>query len=97
MMRRDDGKFTYRYDRALRDPANPRKGIPPDEGWRLVANIDVPTLLVRGEVSDILSKPVADRMAKAIPNCRLVEVAGSGHPVPLDKPDAFLDVVATFL
>ena len=97
MMRRDDGKFTYRYDRALRDPANPRKGIPPEEGWRLVANIDVPTLLVRGEISDILSKPVAARMAKAIPNCRLVEVAGSGHPVPLDKPDAFLDAVATFL
>jgi pimeloyl-ACP methyl ester carboxylesterase len=97
MMRRGDGKFTYRYDRALRDPANPRKGIPPEEGWRLVANIDVPTLLVRGEISDILSKPVAARMAKAIPNCRLVEVAGSGHPVPLDKPDAFLDAVATFL
>jgi pimeloyl-ACP methyl ester carboxylesterase len=97
MMRRDDGTFTYRYDRALRDPANPRKGIPPEEGWRLVANIDVPTLLVRGEISDILSKPVAARMAKAIPNCRLVEVAGSGHPVPLDKPDAFLDAVVTFL
>lgn len=97
MMRRDDGKFTYRYDRALRDPGNPRKGIPPEEGWRLAANINVPTLLVRGEVSDILSKPVAARMAKAIPNCRLVEVAGSGHPVPLDKPDAFLDAVATFL
>ncbi len=50
LMRRDDGKFTYRYDRALRDPTNPRKGIPPEEGWRLVANINVPTLLVRGEV-----------------------------------------------
>ncbi len=97
MMRRDDGKFTYRYDRALRDPANPRKGIPAEEGWRLVANIAVPTLLVRGELSDILSRPVAAKMAKAIPNCRLVEVAGSGHPVPLDKPDAFLDAVATFL
>jgi pimeloyl-ACP methyl ester carboxylesterase len=36
-------------------------------------------------------------MAKAIPNCRLLEVAGSGHPVPLDKLDAFLDAVATFL
>jgi pimeloyl-ACP methyl ester carboxylesterase len=97
LMRREDGRFTYRYDRALRDPANPRKGIPAEEGWRLVANINVPTLLVRGELSDILSKPVAARMAKAIPNCRLVEVPGSGHPVPLDKPDAFLDAVATFL
>lgn len=97
LMHREDGRFTYRYDRALRDPANPRKGIPADEGWRLVANINVPTLLVRGELSDILSKPVAARMANAIANCRLVEVAGSGHPVPLDKPDAFLDAVATFL
>ena len=97
LMRREDGRFTYRYDPALRDPANPRKGIPAEEGWRLVANINVPTLLVRGELSDILSKPVATRMAKAIPNCRLVEIAGSGHPVPLDKPDAFLDAVATFL
>jgi pimeloyl-ACP methyl ester carboxylesterase len=97
LMRREDGGYTYRYDRALRDPTNPRKGIPADEGWRLVSNIDVPTLLVRGELSDILSRPTAAKMAKAIPDCRLVEVAGSGHPVPLDKPDAFLDAVATFL
>jgi len=97
LMRREDGRFTYRYDRALRDPKNPRTGIPAEEGWRLVANIDVPTLLVRGELSDILSKPVAARMANAIPDCRLVEVAGSSHPVPLDKPDAFLRAVSAFL
>jgi pimeloyl-ACP methyl ester carboxylesterase len=97
LMRRDDGRFTYRYDRALRDPKNPRKGIPPETGWKLVSNINVPTLLVRGELSDILSRPVAQRMAKAIPSCRLIEVAGSGHPVPLDQPAAFLDAVATFL
>ncbi len=97
LMRREDGQHTYRYDPALRDPANPRTGINADEGWRLVANINVPTLLVRGEISDILTKPVAARMAQTIPDCRLVEVAGSGHPVPLDKPDAFLDAAATFL
>jgi pimeloyl-ACP methyl ester carboxylesterase len=97
LMRRADGRFTYRYDRALRDPKNPRQGIPAEEGWRLVSNINVPTLLVRGERSDILSAAVAKRMAAAIPKCRLVEVAGSGHPVPLDKPDEFLRAVETFL
>jgi pimeloyl-ACP methyl ester carboxylesterase len=30
-------------------------------------------------------------------DCRLVEVPGSGHPVPLDKPEGFLDAVHTFL
>jgi esterase len=97
LMRTEDGRFTYRYDRALRDPKNPRKGIPPQEGWRLVGRIDVPTLLVRGEHSDILSAPVAERMAAAIPDCRLVEVAGAGHPVPLDKPIEFLAAMRAFL
>jgi pimeloyl-ACP methyl ester carboxylesterase len=97
LMRTADGRFTYRYDRALRDPNNPRQGIPADEGWRLVANIGVPTLLIRGEQSDILSRAVAERMRKAIGDCRLLEVAGAGHPVPLDKPDEFLRAVRTFL
>ncbi|MFP6834898.1 MAG: alpha/beta hydrolase [Pseudomonadales bacterium] len=97
LMRTDDGRWTYRYDRALRDSKIPREGIPVDEGWRLVANISVPTLLIRGEQSDILSSTVAGRMAAEIADCRLEEVQGSGHPVPLDKPDAFIEVVRTFL
>ena len=97
LMRIDDGRWTYRYDRALRDPDNPREGIPADEGWRLVANIKVPMLLVRGELSDILDADVASRMATMVDDCRLIEVAGSGHPVPLDKPDEFLEAVKTFL
>jgi pimeloyl-ACP methyl ester carboxylesterase len=97
LMRTEHGQWTYRYDRALRDPDNARIAIPVEEGWRLVANINVPTLLIRGERSDILSGPVAQRMAAEVPDCRLEEVVGSGHPVPLDKPDAFLEVVRTFL
>jgi len=97
LMRTADGKYTYRYDRALRDPKNPRTGIPAQEGWRLVANISVPTLVIRGELSDILSRPVAERMRSTIPDCRVVEVKGASHPVPLDKPDDFLKAARTFL
>jgi pimeloyl-ACP methyl ester carboxylesterase len=97
LMRTADGRYTYRYDRALRDPDNPRKGIPPEEGWQMVANIGVPTLLIRGELSDILSAPVAARMAQAIPACTLVEIPGCGHPVPLDKPREFLKAAQQFL
>ncbi|MCB1683075.1 MAG: alpha/beta hydrolase [Pseudomonadales bacterium] len=97
LMRTDDGRWTYRYDRALRDPTNRREAIPVDEGWRLAGNITVPTLLIRGELSDILSVEVARRFMETVPDCRLIEVAGSGHPVPLDKPDEFLAAVQTFL
>jgi pimeloyl-ACP methyl ester carboxylesterase len=97
LMRREDGQYTYRYDRALRDPKNPRQGIPAEEGWRLVGNINVPTLLVRGELSDILSRATAQKMCDAITDCRLFEIAGSTHPVPLDKPIEFLAAARTFL
>jgi pimeloyl-ACP methyl ester carboxylesterase len=97
LMRREDGTYTYRYDRALRDPNNPRQGIPAEEGWRMVANINVPTLLVRGGLSDILSRATAEKMCASITDCRLVEIAGSSHPVPLDKPDEFLEAARTFL
>lgn len=97
LMRTADGRWTYRYDRALRDPGVSREGIPAEHGWQLVAGIEVPTLLIRGENSDILSRPVAERFAREVRECRLVEVAGSGHPVPLDKPDAFLEAVLEFL
>lgn len=97
LMRTEQGLWTYRYDRALRDTSIPRERITAEEGWKQVANFNVPTLLVRGELSDILSPDVAERMAKEIPDCQLREIAGSGHPVPLDKPGPFLEVVRTFL
>jgi pimeloyl-ACP methyl ester carboxylesterase len=97
LMRLEDGTWTYRYDRALRDPSNPRQRPTVEEGWGAVARINVPTLLIRGELSDILAPEHAARMAKDIAACQLVEVGGSGHAVPLDKPDGFLKAVRDFL
>ncbi|MDA0365662.1 MAG: alpha/beta hydrolase, partial [Chloroflexi bacterium] len=92
-----DGKWTYRYDRALRGPGNPRPRPSAEEGWQLVRNISVPTLLVRGEVSDVLPREIADRMVEEIADCQFAEVAGSGHSIPLERPQGFLEAVRTFL
>ncbi len=97
LMRLEDGTWTYRYDRALRDPNNPRQRASVEDGWRAVTQINVPTLVVRGEISDIMTPEDAARMAADIADGRLVEVSGSGHSVPLDKPDEFLKVVRDFL
>jgi pimeloyl-ACP methyl ester carboxylesterase len=40
---------------------------------------------------------VAERMIAAIPNSHLATVAGSGHSIPLDKPDGFLAAARAFL
>ena len=36
-------------------------------------------------------------MVRVIATCGLVEIEDCGHPVPLDRPDAFLAVVRPFL
>ena len=97
LMRTDEGKWTYRYERALRDPGSQRLRLTVEEGWDAVASFNVPTLLIRGEHSPLLSRDVADKFVSIAKNSQLVEVPGSGHPVPLDKPEGFLDAVQTFL
>jgi len=96
LMRTEDGRWTHRYDRALRSPRNLR--LPdPETAWRSCANIEAPTLIVRGELSDILSPQIAERMARTIPDARLATVTNAGHGVPYDAPEGFLAAVREFL
>ena len=96
LMRLDDGALTWRYDPVLRTG----EGLPrpdEDEQWALVERITAPTLLVHGALSDILSPVLAERMAKAIPGCRVVDIPGAGHSVIADQPALFLAAVMPFL
>lgn len=47
-----------------------------------------PTLLVRGETSDLLSAAIAGKMKKAAPAMDYAEVPGVGHAPMLDEPEA---------
>jgi esterase len=98
LMRMADGKWTWRWDRAFRDPSRP---FPPlreaGEGWALVANINVPCLVVQGETSDLLPNALAARLRASIKDCRLIQIAGAGHGVHSDQPAAFLEAIRPFL
>jgi esterase len=93
----DDGKWTYRYDKLLRSPARPLPRQDAEKAWAMLRQITCPTLLVRGEKTDLLSEEVAGRMTREIKNCRLVNVPDAGHSVPLDNPQGFIAAVTNFL
>jgi pimeloyl-ACP methyl ester carboxylesterase len=65
--------------------------------WEPLRRITAPTLLVRGAESDVLSSDIAKRMIDALPDGRLVEIAGASHTVPADQPEAFARAVRAFL
>lgn len=55
-----------------------------------------PTLLIRGEQSDILSADIAERMQRRAPRLRTVTVPGVGHAPTLAEPEA-LAAIRSFL
>lgn len=97
LMLREDGRWTFRYDKALRDPARFRMPSDAAENWALLRGIATPTLLVRGAESDLLDPAVAERVAAEMSDCTLVTVPAAGHPVPLDNPPGFIDAVVPWL
>ena len=70
---------------------------PPPDLWALFRGLkEIPTLLLRGELSDLLSEETVQRMLLEKPDLVCVTVPGRGHTPSLDEPqseraiDAFL-------
>jgi pimeloyl-ACP methyl ester carboxylesterase len=73
---------------SLVDPARLREAA---------GGLTVPTLLVRGRQSDLLSEEGARALLELVPHAERVAVAGAGHMVAGDRNDLFNDAVVTFL
>jgi len=80
-----------------------RKGgeVPPPDFQGLfevaLANIDVPTLLVRGKLSDVVTEEGAQDFLAKIPHAKLADVSDAAHMVAGDQNDAFSSAVIRFL
>jgi len=59
--------------------------------------VTVPTLLVRGRLSDIVSPQGANDLLQLIPNANWVDVEAAGHMVAGDKNDIFDTAIEAFL
>ncbi|MEE8518031.1 MAG: alpha/beta hydrolase [Dehalococcoidia bacterium] len=67
------------------------------EAWGFLPQLSVPTLIVRGADSTLLTSPVARRMNDMIPDCRLVELPHAAHWVHLEQIEAYQRTVEEFL
>ncbi len=95
-----NGKYTWKYDRRI---GRGREGKPADrvpsfeDMWEGLSRVTCPTLVVRGEKSDIFAEETGRRMAETIPDCRFITVPDAGHTVPQDNASEFLKAVTPFL
>ncbi len=61
------------------------------------SNITVPTLLVHGLLSDVVTQEGVDDLLAQIPDATVVGVDGAAHMIAGDRNDAFSDAVIAFL
>jgi len=92
-----NGKWTWKYDKALRAGERSFQASALHNLWDDVRAIRCPTLIIKGGESDILSSESATKLQEAIPGSRLAVVPGAGHSVMGDNPAAFVAAVRPFL
>ncbi len=90
---RADGKWTWKYDKALRTPGRNERQWTSEQLWDAVVKITCPTLVIRGGNSDIFADATMAKMKEVIPNCSTVTVPDAGHLVAGDNPADFLTAV----
>ena len=103
LRRRDDGRWYWHWDPTfiggrLGGTDETRSSlIDPHRLEAAARKLTVPTLLVRGRVSDLLSERGAQELLEMVPHAQMVDVAGAGHMVAGDRNDLFDQAVVSFL
>jgi pimeloyl-ACP methyl ester carboxylesterase len=94
--RNPDGSLRMHYDPAIAVPfsTDPPKGDL--ELWKLYDDIRCPTLVLRGEQSDMLARDTLVDMRSRGPRAKVVEIPGVGHAPTLIHADQ-IAIVRDFL
>lgn len=102
---RDDGRWYWHWDPAFmwgkHEQTDETRIIEFDQRAEALEDaaraLTIPTLLVRGRQSDLLSEEGAKKFLEFTPHAEFADVAGAGHMVAGDANDAFNDAVVGFL
>ncbi|MBV8980885.1 MAG: alpha/beta hydrolase [Acidimicrobiia bacterium] len=102
-VRERDGRWYWHWDPAFMvgrfgSPDETRTSvIQPERLERAAKTLTIPTLLVRGRMSDLLTDDGSREFLEVVPHARFVEVGGAGHMVAGDRNDLFNDAIVEFL
>ena len=102
-LRRRGDRWYWHWDPKFIDGTSALPPIEVTEVDRMHAAVeaillnDVPMLLVRGQMSDLVTKERADEFISRFPEIDFVDVGGAGHMVAGDRNDHFAGAVVEFL
>lgn len=89
--RTDDGHYTMKFDR---ESFHGGDGI---DAEAALARVQIPTLLIRGGLSRIMTQEAADRATASNPLLRLEVIEGGHHHLPLERPHELAAIIGSFV
>ena len=99
VLRQREGRWYWHWDPRV--IGQDRTEVVPDRFAGLLEaamrNIEVPTMLVRGLLSDVVTQEGVDYLLSKIPDATVVGVERAAHMIAGDRNDAFSESVVTFL
>jgi pimeloyl-ACP methyl ester carboxylesterase len=97
LRRGEDGRWRWHWDPAFLSGASRDRRRDPGELGDAAGNLRLPTLLVRGRMSDMVSEEGAALFLEQCPHAAYVDVADATHMVVGDRNDVFVAAVIDFL
>lgn len=99
LRQREDGRYRWHWDPAFIEGHHQSEEHLSDPNLleRAARALTLPTLLVRGRLSDLLSEEGAKVFLEQVPHAHFADVSGAGHMVAGDKNDVFTKAVTDFL
>jgi len=94
---RPDGRWYWHWDPRLFATFEPDPQAAVLRYTAAARNIGVPTLLVRGAKSELVTPESVTHLREAIPHAEYADVADAAHMIAGDRNDAFNAVVLEFL
>lgn len=101
-LRQRGGRWFWHWDPAFLDVrtgggSEHARDAHHDELAEMARSLTLPTLLIRGKLSDLVTEEQAAEFLALVPHAEYVDVAGAGHMIAGDRNDAFTDAVTDFL
>ncbi|WP_299569358.1 alpha/beta hydrolase [uncultured Williamsia sp.] len=96
LRRREDGRWYWHWDPNV-IAAETVARIPTDQLDDAAARLEIPMMLVRGMLSDVVPDDVLSAFRRRVPHAEVTELRGAGHTAAGDDNDAFSDAVVEFV
>lgn len=95
---KEDGRYYWHWDpRFLDDRDDINRETQKEKNTRLARNINIPTLLIRGALSNVVTQKEVDDFLTIIPHAEFREIDKAAHMVAGDRNDIFAKSAIEFL